>query len=394
MASPAVRSQPGSVRATDVGIAVALAGFCILVGLKQPLTFPDARDADLAQALIIAGTCLPLAVRRPMPALAVLGSAAGMALYLGRSYTGGPVLLVPLVAMFLAGYALSRRRIWELIAAFAVMLAVAVATTAAPAAQAWVWFVAWPPMAAALGFAGAARRRHEVDVAKRKEEADRREHAEARRQLAEVRLQTARDLHDVIGHSLASITILAGAGSRRVEADPAAAKEVLDEIRAVSATALADVRQALEALNDPTQAIVGDDADASLQRLVGRLRRVGLRIDERFDVDLDALDPAVLSALHRIAQESLTNVMRHAGSLHATITVSAAADGVEMSITDRGAGTGGDIDEGIGIAGMRRRAEELGGQLSVGWGPPGSGLRVVAWIPSSPAHRPVTQAPT
>lgn len=243
MAAPAARSAPGWTHPTDLGGAVALAAFCIVVGRKQPLTFPGARPADLAQAVIIAVACLGLALRRSMPSVSVLIGSAGVALYLGCSYTGGPVLLVPLVGMFFAGYHLTRARVWQLAGAFAVFLAVAVVTTDAPAAQVWVWLLAWPPIAAALGLAGAARRRHELDLAERDEEEDRRQHAEARRQLAEARLQTARDLHDVIGHSLASITILAGAGSRRVETDPAAAKEVLDEIRAVSATALSDVRR-------------------------------------------------------------------------------------------------------------------------------------------------------
>lgn len=379
MPAPAARPAPGRIHPTDLGAAVTLAAFCVVVGRKQPLTFPDARPADVAQAVIITVTCLGLAVRRSAPSWSVLIGSAGVAVYLGCSYTGGPVLLVPLVGMFFAGYHLTRGRVWQLSAAFAVFLAVAVATTDAPAAQAWVWLIAWPPMAAALGLAGAARRRHEVDQAERDEEEDRRQHAEARQQLAEARLQTARDLHDVVGHSLASITILAGAGSRRVDVDPASAKEVLDEIRAVSATALADVRQALDALNDPTQAIL-EDSDVSMPRLVDRLRRVGLRIDDRIEVDLDQLDPAAATALHRIAQESLTNVMRHAGSLHASITVVAAGDGVEMTIADWGTGGGGEITEGVGLSGMRRRAEELGGQLSVAWGR-GGGLRVVAWLP-------------
>ena len=386
MASPSVDPTRERIRPLDVGVGVALAAFCVLVGLKQPHTFPAARDADVEQAVIIAITCLALVVRRPAPAVSVLVSGAGLALYLGRSYTGGPVLLVPVLAMFLAGYQLTRRTIWQLSVAFAALLAVAVAASAAPAVQSWVWLIAWPPMVAGAGSAGAARRRHELDLAAQREEADRRQHAEARQQLAEARVQTAREVHDVVGHSLASITLLAGAGSRRVDADPAAAKEVLEEIRALSATALSDVRQALAAMNDPTQAI-RDRSDASMVRLVDRLRRVGLRIDEQIDVELHDLEAPVALALHRIAQESLTNVMRHAGSLHASIGVRRVGGGVEMTIVDRGA-PGGEIREGIGISGMRRRAEELGGQLSVGWGGDGEGLRVVTWIPATPVAAP------
>lgn len=370
-----------------MAVAVGLAAFCILVGRKQPLTFPEAREADLFQAFVIAATCLPLAAWRPVPASAAIASSLGSAVYLAFGYTGGPILLVPLLAMYLAGRAVSRAQVFQLVVAYVLILVVAAAVTPAPATQAWVWVLAWPALAAALALGGNAVHRHEVDTMARSVEEELRQHAEARRQLAEARLQMARDLHDVLGHSLASITILAGAGSRRVEADPDAAREVLDEIRAVSATALADVREALSALNDPTRAIV-EDSRADLDHLIARLRRVGLRIDEHIDIDWESVDPAVATALHRIAQESLTNVMRHAGSLHATVEISRVADGVEMVVADRGTG-GRAIVEGVGISGMRRRAEELGGRLSVGptsgrngdGATPDPGVSVVAWLP-------------
>ncbi|HEX2550516.1 MAG TPA: hypothetical protein VHK64_02900, partial [Nocardioidaceae bacterium] len=139
MASAAVRPTHGRIRVTDVGLAVALTVFCVLVGRKQPLTFPAARPADAFQVVLIAVTCLALAVRRPFPAVAALVSVAGCAAYLGFGYTGGPVLLVPLVAMYLAGYAIALKEVWPLLAVYTALLVVAAIVTDAPAAQAWVW---------------------------------------------------------------------------------------------------------------------------------------------------------------------------------------------------------------------------------------------------------------
>lgn len=382
MAIHTVRPTHAKARAVDVGIAVAVAVFCIVIGRRQPSTDPGARPADLLQAFVIAATCLPLALRRPAPVVTAVLSSIGCAVYLAYGYTGGPVLLVPLAGIYVAGYALPRRRLWQLLAAYSVLTVGATWIATGHWADELLWFLGWPPIAGVVGVAGNARRRHDIGLAERAAEEDRRQFAEARQRLAEERLQTARDVHDVVGHSLASITLLAAAGSRRVAADPDSAREVLDEIRAVSATALSDVRRALEALNDPAQAIRAEDDD-DLRALVARLRRVGLRIDERLDVDLDALEPAVRAGLHGIAQESLTNVMRHAGSLHATVTVEPTDDGVVLVVADAGVGGRGAVPEGVGITGMRRRAEELGGTLDVRWGdrPDRRGLHVVASIP-------------
>lgn len=118
---------------------------------------------------------------------------------------------------------------------------------------------------------------------------------------------------------------------------------------------------------------------------------MGLVVDDRIEVDPASLDPAVATALHRIAQESLTNVMRHSGSLHASIAVQQSHGGVLMTVSDEGNGAA-DLQEGRGIHGMRRRAEELGGRLSIVGSGPGeterSGLSVVVWVPVRVAVEP------
>lgn len=363
--------------AGDVLFAAAITAFCIVVAQHQPVTEPDARDPDVWQTLAIVAACAPLALRRIAPAWGAMITTLGTAWYLARGYVGGPVLLAPFVAMFYAGYGVGKRGLQYLIVAFAAL--VIAATLASPVRESeWMWSIGWPPIAAALAYAGAARRRHEEERGARAEAAEVREHAEARRQLAEERVRMARDLHDVVGHSLASITLLAGAGARRVDGDPDSAREVLEEIRSVSVTALADVRRAIDALGEPGRSVLAEQ-EVELQMLLDRVRRVGLQVTDRIEVDPSTLPHDVGVAVRRIVQESLTNVMRHSGARAATVELAAAGDGVELRVADDGS-CDGELAEGNGIAGMRDRVEELGGQLAVTRTPDG-GVVVTAWLP-------------
>lgn len=362
-------------------VAAAVTVFCLIVARHQPVTSPDARHPDLVQTVAIVVSCAPLALRRVAPAWAAMVTTLGVAWYLARGYVGGPVLLVPFVSMFYAGYGIGKRGLQYLLVGFAAL--VVAGTVASPVRESeWMWALGWPPIAAALAYAGAIRRRQEDDRGARAEATEHREHAEARRQLAEERVRMARELHDVVGHSLASITLLAGAGSRRVDGDPQSAREVLDEIRNVSVTALAEVRRAIDALGEPGRSVLAEQ-QVELGVLLDRVRRVGLHVTDRIEVDPDALPRDVAVAIQRVAQESLTNVMRHSGAGAASVELVAAGDGVELRVADAGtAPAGGAVVEGRGIAGMRGRVEELGGQLTVARSATG-GVVVTAWLPTA-----------
>lgn len=369
------------VRSLDVALAVVVTVFCVAVGQRQGMDPDAARGADALQAVVIAICGLPLAVRRPFPVAVMLVSSGAASAYLALGYTGGPVLLLPFVAVYWAGYASPRRRLVMLLALYTVVLVGATLFSSASSSEdPWIWLIGWPAIATALAFAGSGKRRHDLDRAARAGERDEREHAEARRQLAEERVRLAREVHDVVGHSLASITLLAGAGSRRVSGDPDSAREVLEEIRMVSATALAEVRQAIDALGDPTQQALGD-GDCDVPRLLDRLARVGLRVDRELEVDLCDLPHGVGVGLYRIVQESLTNVMRHSGALQATLRIRRRGGGVEVCVSDTGTSGPRPLHEGIGLVGMRDRAEALGGQFTAGWTDAG-GLAVTAWVPA------------
>ncbi|WP_214322484.1 sensor histidine kinase [Nonomuraea sediminis] len=199
---------------------------------------------------------------------------------------------------------------------------------------------------------------------------------------AEERARIARDVHDVVGHHLAAIRLQA-VGARR--ASPADAAHALDAIAEVSATALGETRRLLGLLRDDACAA------ADLDSLAVRLSRHGLRV--RLD-GADLVDRAPLPVrlgVYRIVQESLTNVMRHAGASQAVVRIGRSARGVVVVVEDEGRAGGGAVQEGAvqegqGVRGMRERAAELGGTLTAGPRLP-RGWRVTADLPVDPAGR-------
>jgi signal transduction histidine kinase len=211
--------------------------------------------------------------------------------------------------------------------------------------------------------------------------------AEILGRLDEQRLQIARELHDVVAHSFATINVQAGVAARVLDDRPKQVPEALDAIRRASEEALIEFRRILGGLRQADDAA---DAVPSLGRLdslaesitsAGVPTRVFLRGRPRpLPIEVDR-------AAYRIVQESLTNVLRHAQRASARVVVSYARHWLLIAIDDDGRPRPGRCDEGTGngIRGMRERAERLGGELHASTGPDG-GYRVWARLPLSP-HR-------
>ncbi|HKY17170.1 MAG TPA: sensor histidine kinase, partial [Microthrixaceae bacterium] len=203
------------------------------------------------------------------------------------------------------------------------------------------------------------------------------QHAEARRQVAEERLRIARDIHDIVGHSLASISVLASAGLRVFDDEPETAKSVLGDIRAVSNRSLAEIRVALGDLRGPDAA---DAITPDVGSLLAGVNELGLEVDTHLDADLDAVQPVVAATAYRIVQEALTNVLRHSGVRQAELRVERVPDGVLVVVRDRGVGPQGEVAPGNGLTGMRERVASIGGHLDAGPAD-GGGFEVRAVLP-------------
>lgn len=210
--------------------------------------------------------------------------------------------------------------------------------------------------------------------------------AESRRRLDEERLRIAREVHDVVAHSMVAINVQAGVAAHLLEHDTAQAREALMHIKRTSGDALTDLRATLGVLRDPDQdAPVGPAAGLEdLDAIAGQLRAAGIEVT--VDVDtVRAVPTPVGAACYRIVQEALTNALRHANAHAVTVVARADEDMLTIVVADDGTGHGeSSAGAGAGVRGMRERAAALGGTLHAGPRPEG-GWRVEATLPVTPA---------
>jgi signal transduction histidine kinase len=323
---------------------------------RDPLT-----AAGYAGSAALGGAALVLLRRWPGPAVVVVGATAVLALLLVPL---PPVALLPfLVAIVVA--TVRGARPWAIGAAAGALVL--------PAAQ---FVLTRDPLTAvrSLGEVILLLAAVAVGEAARVRFVRMREAAAAatdRRRFAaeQERLRIARELHDVLAHSLSSITVQAGVGLHLAASRPEAATEALETIRGTSKEALNEVRSVLGLLRGDEQAPVRPEPDLDqLDALVADIRRSGAHVT----LD-DALQPRpdrpVQLALYRIVQEALTNARRHAPGT--AVEVALRRDGGEAVARVRNTGTGPAIQPGNGILGMSERAALLGGTLGVahedGW---------------------------
>ncbi|GAA0568484.1 sensor histidine kinase [Actinomadura livida] len=221
----------------------------------------------------------------------------------------------------------------------------------------------------------------------------RRAHAAALRQqataqaVAEERLRIARELHDMVAHSIGIIAIQAGVGGRVIDTQPGEARNALNAIEVTSRETLAGLRRMLTALrrDDAGAAPLGPAPGlGDLDRLAEATKDAGVRVDLCVKGERRPLPPDVDLSAYRIVQEAVTNVVRHAGTDACRVTIGH-GDG-ELSIEVDDDGRGGVLGVGYGIVGMRERVGLLGGDLTAG--PcPGGGFRVAARLPLPAAVR-------
>lgn len=341
---------------------------------------PDwTRTADHgAYALVVVATA-SLVVRRPWPALALALNASSVALYLAVGYPFGPILLtVPVLTYAVAARWPRPRAAIGVATSFGLLLAatlVRIAYVGGQWGQLTLTGLAWATVvAAAFALGVTARVRRESAAGVRVEQ--------ARRAVSEERLRMAQDLHDVVGHGLAVIAMQAGVGLHLLDRDPTKVRESLEAIRATSRESLAGLRAELaqlRATSDEVGARRPQPGLADLSTLAQRIRAGGVDVTVDADQDLDRVPTEVGATAYRIVQESLTNVLRHAGTSHARVRVQADPGVLLVEVTDSGRG-GAVNGDGSGIRGMRTRAESLGGSLHAGPRPTG-GFAVSARLP-------------
>jgi signal transduction histidine kinase len=215
----------------------------------------------------------------------------------------------------------------------------------------------------------------------------RRESAEqARRAVDAERLRIARELHDVVAHTMATINVQAAAGAHVIDRQPDEAAQALEAIKRASKEGLRELRGILNVLRQADEQDERSPAPrlAQLDALVENATRAGLPTSVTVHGQARTVAPTVDLTAYRIVQESLTNALRYAGPTTARVTLSYTDDQLHVEVLDGGRGPihGTSQGAGHGIAGMRERAEAVGGTLAAGPGPEG-GFRVQAQLPLS-----------
>jgi signal transduction histidine kinase len=206
---------------------------------------------------------------------------------------------------------------------------------------------------------------------------------EAEHRVQQERLRIAHELHDVLAHTIAVIGVQADVAAEALADAPTDARDSLRAIREKSREALAELRATVGVLREPRDGAPRAPAPglAQLDELVGMAAGADVQVEVSVSGEARPLPAIVELTAYRIVQESLTNVLRHAGASLAKVSIRYEPDAVVVQVDDDGGG-GGAWEEGYGVTGMRERAGAIGGRLEAGPAPfPGSGFRIRAWLP-------------
>ncbi len=389
------------IRLIDVGATAAVvAAVEITVATGSG---PGAHPLNAVAYLAGAVLALPVLLRRKWPLQVLIACSVLLLFYYWfdrRNITPAPLLCLPLYDAALAGY-LAVAIVIPVFFMSVGLLVVQLSTheSLLTLASDFLLSVVVLALAVMLGDAVRNRRALAAETADRLRLAAEEREAEAATRVAQERLRIARELHDTVAHSMATITVQAGSalhvlGEPGPERPPAAARlrDALVAIRDTSKSALADMRVTLGELRGGGADVDGAEIRAAgldrLGSLSDAVRAAGAPVSVAIEGDQVPLPPEVDHAAYRILQESLTNVLRHAGpDASAEVCLDYAPGAVTIRVADNGtaaaacpgdgpAGSAG----GHGLTGMIERAAAVGGELSAG-PRAGGGFEVVARLP-------------
>jgi signal transduction histidine kinase len=367
----------------DSALAVVVTALIVLGSIGEAYPSPENAVRGLVPPpwpayLLVGAAGLVLVVRRRWPVAVWAVATALVMAYTALHTVNGAALLAPTLALYAV---VAQRRLLVALACAVLTLPLSLVS--------WLLGPYGPEpvlpfevaAAVAAGLAVRSRQAYVAEIRDRAERAERTREEEARRRVDAERLRIARELHDVVAHTMATINVQASAAAHVLTDPPPAAAEALAAIRSASKEGLRELRTILNVLrvsdeHDPTQPAPGL---GQLDALVTGTSQAGLPTTVSVTGRLPELSSAVELAAYRIIQESLTNAIKHAGPATATVELRADGGRLHVTVTDTGrgdSGTGG----GHGLAGMRERAAAVGGTLESGPGPRG-GFRVTAVLP-------------
>ena len=246
----------------------------------------------------------------------------------------------------------------------------------------FIWDAITFTIAWIIGFAVGEKYR-EVDEAKERAAAAEREREErARRAVADERARIARELHDVVGHSVSVMTVQASAVRRLLEPDQERVGEALQVVEQTGREALAEMRRMVGVLRhaEEAPALAPQPSLEEIERLVQHARDRGLPVELSIEGDPVELPTGIDLTAYRLVQEGLTNAIKHARAQQAEVVIRYENGHVELMVSDDGPGGGDGGGSGHGLVGMQERVHVYGGELEAGPRPEG-GFRLRARLP-------------
>jgi signal transduction histidine kinase len=364
-----------------VGLGISIAGAVVGQGRKNGPEGP--MWLDILLALLIIG---PLLARRRFPFGAPLAVGAGVVI---ASFADNALVPFDFV-VFLAGcsavFLLAQLRDWrQAVAGLAMAVGVeAIVVRNDPRGQlgqfvfvSLIFTIVW-----VVGFT-LGRKYAEADEAKeRAARAEREREARARAAVAEERARIARELHDVVGHSVSVMTVQASGVRRLLRPEQEREREALLIVERTGREALAEMRRMVGVLRRPEEApaLAPQPSLEHVDRLVEQACEAGLPVELRVEGEATELPAGVDLTAYRLVQEGLTNALKHARATRAEVVVHYGDGQIEVMVLDDGSGAGNGDGGGHGLVGMRERVSVYGGELDAG-PRPGGGFRLRARLP-------------
>jgi signal transduction histidine kinase len=381
---------PAGSAALDVALAAGAAliqvGGTTLAARGQA----EVRALDWLGYVLLATAAGVIVVRRRWPVPVLVVTLVATLGYTLLDYPGGPIwagLIVGFVTALTTGHRIAAYLSLPMGYVAVLWLAPLVHGRSNPSVSAAIGLAAWLLILPAVTELVRNRRAYAQANRQRALEEARSAREAARRQASEERLGIARELHDVLAHSLSLINVQAAVALELADRTPEPVRTALDAIKRTSKDALVEVQGVLASLRRPDEVapLAPTATLRDLDQLVGKAETAGLAVDVTVTSAPLELPSTVDAAAYRIVQEALTNVVRHAHARHVLIHVRREGSDLRISVEDDGRGGAPGFSprshgRGDGIPGMRERAAALGGHLEAG-PRAGSGFRVEARLP-------------
>lgn len=362
---------------TTVAVAAHLFG-------ESPAEDPNVIDPSWWTIVLVLIGTIPLAWRRvrPMTVVLVVVAAEVLSLFVGMT---GAAFLGSVIAVYSVGAHTSgdaRTRVMTAVTVMVLALFVAGWIDGLSLIDEFISTGVTLITAYVIGDNLRRRRLHVADLAERAERAEREQTLLAEQRVTAERTRIARDLHDVVAHSVSLMVIQAAAARRNLTSAPEQAEQALSTIETTGRRTMTELRSILGVLRDDSAPTATRLPQPSLDHLDELLDAGDLPVSSTIEGELDALPESIAISAYRIVQEALTNVRRHAGPVRAVdITLRVTDDRLEVVVDDDGRGGAADPSPGgFGLRGMQERVAALGGTVAAG-PRPGGGWSVRASIP-------------